>query len=147
MGDHGPQIFSGAVFAHRAARGFTLILLLALTSCLTTKPQLPSEPSPTAFSALTQDIAKFRGLQIRRDIALARYAPSVSEIDSYGPFQLQQVERVYRNLGLLPNNVELGKALAEYQKLEQLALYDDARKKLIAYTSFVALIVQSGFEK
>jgi hypothetical protein len=76
---------------------------------------------------LSQDLAKFRGLQIQRDIVLARAPPDVSEIDSYGPFTLQQVERVYRGLGLLPNNLELGKAVAEYRKLAQLVFYDAAQ--------------------
>jgi len=128
--DRRPQIFSSAFFARFAACGFKLLMLIALTSCLATKLPLPAEPSPTVFTALTQDIAKFRGLEIRREIALTRYTPSGSAIDTYGPFQLQHVERVYRSLGLLPNNVELGKAFAEYRQLQQLALYDAAQGSL-----------------
>jgi hypothetical protein len=125
--DRRPRIFSDASSARCTACGFAIILSIALTSCFTAKPQLPPQPTPTAFAALSQELAKFRGLQIRRDIILTRDTPNVSEIDSYGPFKLQQVERVYRSLGLLPNNVDLGKAVAEYRKLAQLAVYDAAQ--------------------
>ncbi|HWH77332.1 MAG TPA: hypothetical protein VNT76_08165, partial [Candidatus Binatus sp.] len=83
MDDRRPQIFSSAFFARFAACGFKLLMLIALTSCLATKLPLPAEPSPTVFTAITQDIAKFRGLEIRREIALTRYTPSGSAIDTY----------------------------------------------------------------
>jgi hypothetical protein len=125
--DWRPRIFSDASSARCTACGFAIILSIALTSCFTAKPQLPPQATPTAFAALSQDLAKFRGLQIRRDIFLAGDTPNVGEIHSHGPFTLHEVERVYRSLGLLPNNIELAKALAEYRKLVQLVFYDAAQ--------------------
>jgi hypothetical protein len=103
-----------------------LILLVALASCISAQTHLASEATPTAFAALAQDIAGFRGLALKRDIALTRGTAAAGETNSHGPFQLQQVERAYRSIGLLLNNVDFGKALNEFSRLAQLATYDAA---------------------
>jgi hypothetical protein len=101
-----------------------LCLLAALASCITAETRLSTETTPTAFAALAQDIAGFRGLALKRDIALTRAAGATEQINSYNPFQLQHVERAYKSIGLLLNNVDLGKALNEFRQLAQLATYD-----------------------
>ena len=101
-----------------------LCLLAALASCIATETRLPTEASPTAFAALAQDIASFRGLALRRDITLGRSAGAAEQVNSDNPFELQQVERAYKSIGLLLGNIDFGKALNDYRQLAQLATYD-----------------------
>jgi hypothetical protein len=103
-----------------------LCLLAALASCITAETRLSTETTPTAFAALAQDIAGFRGLPLQRDIVLARAAGATGQMNSQNPFQLQHVERAYKSIGLLPGNVDLGKTLNEFRQLAQLATYDAA---------------------
>lgn len=113
---------SSAFLAWTAA----LCLLVALASCITAETHLPSQATPTAFAALAEDIAGFRGLALKRDIALTRVAGAAAQMNSQSPFQLQYVERAYKSIGLLLNNVDFGKALNEFSQLAQLATYDVA---------------------
>ncbi len=101
-----------------------LCLLAALASCITAETHLPIETTPTAFATLAQDIAGFRGLALQRDIALGRAAGAAGQINSFSPFEPQHVERAYKSIGLLLNNVDFGKALNEFRLLAQLATYD-----------------------
>ncbi len=101
-----------------------LCLLAALASCIGVETRLSTETTPTAFAALAQDIAGLRGLRLPRDIALSRAAGAAGQINSYYPFELQQVERAYKSIGLLPSNIDFGKALNDFRQLAQLATYD-----------------------
>ncbi len=101
-------------------------MLAALASCIAAETRLSTETTPTAFAALAQDIAGFRGLPWQRDIALSRSAGAAGQFNSQHPLALQHVERAYRSIGLLLGNVDLGKALNEFRQLAQLATYDPA---------------------
>jgi hypothetical protein len=114
-----------------------LCLLAALASCISAETRLSTETTPTAFAALAQDIAGFRGLPLPRDIALGRAA--TGQINSQGPFALQHVERAYKSIGLLPGNVDFGKALNEFRQLAQLATYDAATGRVALASDAVKL--------
>ena len=104
-----------------------LLLLTALASCLTSPPRPLFRPEPAVFAALTEAIAKFRALPLKRNIALS---PSIEEIpaqsEATAPFELKHVEQAYKSIGLIPMDTDLGAALGEYRRLEQLFNYDSA---------------------
>ena len=109
-----------------AAAG-SLLLLALIASCLASEPRPLFHPPPAGFSALAQDIAAFRGLPLKRDIALTSFVDNGAENNAYGPFELKSVERAYQTIGLLPANADLGRALTEFRQLEQLVTYDAAK--------------------
>ena len=80
--------------------------------------------SPTAFAALAQDLSQFRGLALKRNIVLSHFKTDIGQPPTYGPYEVQRVEEAYRSIGLLPNDSDLGHALPEFRRLEQLAIYD-----------------------
>ena len=88
-----------------AAAGLLLLLAL-LASCLASEPRFLFYPSPAGFSALAQDIAAFRGLPLKRDIALTSFVDNGAENNAYGPFEVKSIERAYQTIGLLPANAE-----------------------------------------
>jgi hypothetical protein len=107
------------------ARPFTPLLIVAIAGCLSSEPRTAPSATPTGFAALAQEIAKFRQLPLKREITLTNFNPIESAADDYAPFQTRHVESAYAAIGLLPNGVELGKALVEYRRLERLAVYDE----------------------
>ena len=99
--------------------------MLAIAGCLSSEPRTTPSATPTEFAALAQEIAKFRQLPLKREITLTNYNPVESADDDYAPFQTRHVESAYSAIGLLPNGVDLGKALVEYRRLERLAAYNE----------------------
>jgi len=102
-----------------------LLVLAVLASCITSEPRPLFRPAPAEFAALVQEIAKFRGLPLKREIALAAgFATNPTRNESAGPFELKQVEHAYKSIALLPNDADLAKALSEFRRLDQLFVYD-----------------------
>ncbi len=119
-----PTIASSGRRALLAGTG-ALLLFAVLASCLTSEPRPLFRPAPAEFAALAQNIATFRGLPLRREIALAAgFADNPSRNESAGPFELKQVEQAYKSIALLPNDVDLAKALGEFRQLDRLFAYD-----------------------
>ena len=107
------------------ARPLTPLLMLAIAGCLSSEPRTTPSATPTEFAALAQEIAKFRQLPLKREITLTNFNPIESADDDYAPFQTRHVESAYSAIGLLPNGVDLGKALVEYRRLERLTAYNE----------------------
>lgn len=106
--------------------GVVLFFLFTIAGCLASQALSRPTPSPAAFAALGQDIAQFRGLPLKRDVTLTNSTADLGQALTYGPFEIEQIERAYRSIGLLPNDSDLGNALVEFRRLEQLVLYDVA---------------------
>lgn len=102
------------------------LLVFTLAGCLSSEPRTTPSATPTGFAALAQEIAKFRELPLRRAVALTNFSAADAAADDYAPFQTQHIERAYKAIGLLPSNVDLGKALIEYRRLERLVVYNEA---------------------
>ena len=105
---------------------FTALLIVAIAGCLSSEPRITPSATPTGFAALTHEIAKFRQLPLKREITLTNFTPIDSAADDYAPFQIRHVESAYNAIGLLPNGVDLGKALVEYRRLERLTPYNES---------------------
>ena len=104
-----------------------LAVVVILASCLTSEPRPLFRPPPAEFAALAQDIAKFRGLPLKREIALASgVADNPNRIESAGPFELRHVELAYKSIALLPNDADFAKALGEFHRLDRLFGYDSS---------------------
>lgn len=131
-------------FAHRL-RGFRrnvsrarlLLIVVAIYGCASPEPPLPPSWLAADFSELTKGVAALRRLPLKRDIAIESLSTSKSEIepksgdvDDYQGLPALQIERAYKSIGLLPNDVDLGKALAEYQRIEDLINYDAVKGTL-----------------
>ena len=101
------------------------LLVLTLAGCLSSEPRTTPSATPTGFAALAQEIAKFRELPLKRAVALTTFSADAAA-DDYAPFQTQHIERAYKAIGLLPSNVDLGKALIDYRRLERLVVYNEA---------------------
>ena len=129
MNDPSRQVF---LPSSRTLLTWTIVpcLLAALTSCIATEPRQSNQASPTAFAALAQDIASFRGLPLKRDIVLGRSASAGDPIATQEPIALNQVERAYKSIGLLANNVDYAKALSDFRRLAQLTPYDNASGRI-----------------
>jgi len=91
------------------------------------------------FATLAQEVAASRELQFKREIALGSFAPGLGQSDAYGPFRLQDVERAYQSIGLWPNDFDLGKALSEFRRLEQVVAYDATRAS-VAFAPNAAIL-------
>ena len=104
------------------------LIFLTLAGCLSSEPRTTPTATPTGFAALAQEIAKFRELPLKRAVALTNFSAiaAAAAADDYAPFQTQHVERAYKAIALLPNSVDLGKALIEYRRLERLVVYNEA---------------------
>ena len=119
---------------HRDIRSLWVVALLfslAIFSCLASQPQSRTTASAAEFAALAQQVVQLRGLGLKRDIALGGLSASNGPPQTYGPFEIDQVERAYKSIGLLPNESDLGKALDEFRRLEQLIIYDAASGSVI----------------
>ena len=103
-----------------------LLGLIALVSCMS--PASISAPSPDALARLTRSVAEWRELPLHRALRFeVRTAqPSLARAADYGEVPIPQIEWAYKSIGLLPNEVGLADALAEYERILQLIRYDRA---------------------
>ena len=115
----------------RKSPSHLLLGLAALTGCISRTPT-PS-PSPDTFAQLTKSVAEWRELPLHRTLRLeVRTAQDrkirlpLAPANDYSLVAIPQIEWVYKSIGLLPNEVDLGGALAEYERNLQLIHYDRA---------------------
>ena len=116
-----------------SSRAFTRIveacfLLSLLAGCFHFR--LPAVvPSTISFTELTKAVAEMRGLQPKQDIKLEMSdanadAPDTTLNESDGPWDIVQVGRAYNRVGLLPENTDFAKAVADYRRLERIVHYE-----------------------
>jgi len=104
-----------------------LCLFAVLASCLSSQPRPPLRPPPAGFAVLAHDIAKFRALPLKRDVALAAAAENLTRDELTAPFELTHVERAYKAIALVGEDADLGAALGEFRQLDRLFTYDAVR--------------------
>jgi hypothetical protein len=104
--------------------------LIALVSCVSPGT---TAPSPDALARLTKSVAEWRELPLHRalrfEVRTAQendFQPSLARTADYSGVPIPQIEWAYKSIGLLPNEVGLADALAEYERILQLIRYDRA---------------------
>jgi len=107
------------------------LLVLTLNGC--SSPEAPPLPSwPTAdFSELVKSVAALRRLPLKHNIVSedqsaikSEFATTSARMEDYFGSPVSQVERAYKSIGLLPNDADLGQAMADYKRVEELVKYD-----------------------
>ena len=103
--------------------------MVALAGCLSPESQFAPMPSSSAFQEIVEALAQTRGLPVAKAIRLNQQDANGSaniESDFPGPAPIPDLERAYKNVGLLPNDAQLGQAQIEYRRLSRLIDYDGA---------------------
>ena len=107
------------------ARIFGAISFFAfLGGCFSSTPT-PSTPAPViSFTDLKNRVGQIRGLSLKRNITIEATTSNgdagasdktLTEMD--GPTVVTQLARAYKRIGLLPENTDFAKALADYRRL------------------------------
>jgi len=122
--------------ASRSRRGravglvIIVIVFASLTGCYSPESGTIISTIPPSFNQLKDRIAQLRQLSLKHDITLALNGFDASAEDLDGPpgkndglSSVKQLERAYQKIGLLEERTNLAGALADYHRIEQMALY------------------------
>ncbi len=113
-------------------------LLFLFFGCVETDPGLFPPTPPLSFEKLKQRVSQIRGLPLRHDVALetgtideiqALFERSIME-DPQNEV-LPRMARLYKRLGLLPEDTDLPKALRDLYLFHQEPLYDSRKNAII----------------
>ena len=117
------------------ARIFAAIFFFAFLGGCFSSASTPSTPAPVIpFTDLKNRVGQIRGLSLKRNITIEATASNggagasdrtLTEMD--GPTVVTQLARAYKRIGLLPENTDFAKALADYRRLDQIAYYEAER--------------------
>lgn len=129
------------------ARAFYCLTVFGLLAgCFSSEPK---EVIPTAldsFDELKQTVIQIRGLALKQDISLeitpsygGDGAPNKILTENYGPSTVTNVARVYKRIGLLPEITDLGKALADYHRVDRIAYYETQRASVVVRPEALSL--------
>ena len=121
------------------ARIFGAISFFAfLGGCFSSTPT-PSTPAPViSFTDLKNRVGQIRGLSLKRNITIEATTSNgdagasdktLTEMD--GPTVVTQLARAYKRIGLLPENTDFAKALADYRRLDRIAYYEAERTRVV----------------
>ena len=121
------------------ARIFGAISFFAfLGGCFSSAPT-PSTPAPViSFTDLKNRVGQIRGLSLKRNITIEATTSNgdvgasdktLTEMD--GPTVVTQLARAYKRIGLLPENIDFAKALADYRRLDRIAYYEAERTRVV----------------
>lgn len=137
MDESRPRARPLPAFLRRASATFLFLIIPTVNACLSPEP--PPLPSWLAadFSELANTVAALRRLPLKRKIALEDrsaikndFATTSARVEELFGSPVLQVEYSYRSIGLLRNDVDLGKALADYQRIEEIIQYDAVKGTL-----------------
>jgi len=137
--DCGPFVVASRSRHVRAIRFFLpLVFVGALTGCYSPGPREVISTVAPSLTELKDSTVQIRQLTLDHDIALLGNgsATPASEPNglvpgAYRPFSVQQVERAYKRIGLLDENADYARSLADYERLERMAFYDGNRRSLV----------------
>lgn len=139
MNVSGPLAVKPQISRFSSARLFIVLIILgSLTSCFSSEPIRVIPTIPDSFNELKKTIVPLRGLSLNRDITLDQ-APSqagASELNNffaehYSPSAIPHVERAYKRIGLIPESTDFARAMAEYNRLEQMTFYDASKGNVV----------------
>jgi hypothetical protein len=105
----------------------TIFFLSLLAGCFASRS--PAVVTATiSFTELTRAIAQMRGLEPKQDIKLEMSDANTATPDRAlngwdGPWDIVQVGRAYERVGLLPENTDFARAVADYWRLERIVHY------------------------
>lgn len=120
----------------KSIRSSLLILLfLALAGCIFSVPKIVPPFTKDSFIDLAKSVAQWRGLALDHTLGFETQTanglrPQVTT-EYYGSVPISQVEQIYKKIGLLPNDVRLTDALAEYDKMLRLIRYDSPSASVV----------------
>ncbi|HEY6199412.1 MAG TPA: hypothetical protein VI231_12430 [Candidatus Binatia bacterium] len=115
-----------------------LVLLLLLCGCASAAPARRSASDPELVDEIKPRLAALRGLAFKAPVPieiksraemLADFEREIA--DDYGEDGLLKVSLAYGKLGLIPEKVDLKKALLQFYGAEVVAYYDPRTKKLV----------------
>jgi hypothetical protein len=119
------------------SRIFLALLLLLAGACAPALPRHPSAADPAVVERIKAGVAALRGLSFKaavpvevksREEMIRSFEQDI--VEEYGEDGLPKLSLAYGKLGLLPENVDLKKALLKFYDAEVVAYYDPRTKKL-----------------
>jgi len=111
------------------ALGRALIWPFALSACFASEPPGLSPVNGEVFSQLAKNISALRELGLKHDLLLDTKTPELPPVASThdrGTTPVAALESAYKSVGLLPGDVDLGSAQADYRRAQRLAVYHEA---------------------
>lgn len=124
-------------------RRLSLALLLiglvsSVTGCFSPEAKPLLTPSKERFGALKKSVADLRGLPPKQDFEIAALAgdnwqliPTLSDTAVTGAQVIAELERAYKQLGLLSAKDDFKIELEKFHRLERLIAYDSAQVRLL----------------
>lgn len=113
-------------------------LVSSVTGCFSPEAKPILTPSKERFDALKKSVADLRGLPPKQDFEVAPLAgdnwqliPTLSDTGVTGAQAIAELERSYKQLGLLSANDDFKIELEKFHRLERLVAYDSARARLL----------------
>lgn len=124
-----------------AAQLFGVLILATLLGCLSAQPPELTLPEKDSLAQLKKSVEELRGLAAKRDYGFESPAMDAAKAAAaqFGPVSIAQLERAYKQSGLIASHVDFEKALAEYLRLESLIAYDRAREQIGVSTDALKL--------
>ncbi|HEY1372303.1 MAG TPA: hypothetical protein VGH50_07515 [Candidatus Binatia bacterium] len=117
---------------------FFLVLLLLFCGCASTAPTERSALDPALVEEIKPRLAALRGLAFKAPVPIdiksraEMQADFVRQItEDYGEDGLAKLSLAYGKLGLIPEKVDLKKALLQFYSAEVVAYYDIRTKRLV----------------
>ena len=124
---------------HRLSHALLLIGLLNLAAgCFA--PELKTIPAPSKerFSEIKKSVATLRGLQPKPDFEIAALFLAISQLaanadyaGANGTLPLAQLERAYKQLGLLSAKDDFRTDLENFHRLKRLISHDSAKEQIL----------------
>jgi hypothetical protein len=108
-------------------------MVILVTGCFSPEAKPILTPSKERFGALKKSLADLRGLPPKLDFEIARFAGDISQpIPAFSDNgAIAEIERAYKQLGLLSANDDFKTELEKFHRLERLIVYDSARERLL----------------
>lgn len=113
-------------------------MVISLTGCFSPEAKPILTPSKERVGALKKSLADLRGLPPKQDFEIALFAgdisqpiPALSDNGAIGVQAIAELERAYKQVGLLSANDDFKTDLEKFHRLERLIIYDSARERLL----------------
>lgn len=119
----------------RTCIGLGILNIILLAGCWAPQSRSLPVPSQDAFNEIKNSVAQLRGLAPKRDFQIearaAAFAQASATAATISVMPVAQLERAYKQLGLLGANDDLKASLEQFHRLENLIYYDANADKLL----------------